>query len=266
MSSMVDEAAIARRLRASGSVFAEDEARLLAGAAATPGELEHLVQQRLAGVPVEHLVGWVEFCGRRFALDAGVFVPRRRTELLVRRAATLVAPSAVVVDLCCGCGAVGASIAEAVPGVELHAVDVDAGAVACARRNVGPLGGQAYLGDLYSPLPAGLLGRVDLVVANVPYVPTGQLESMPAEARLHEPRVALDGGPDGLDLVRRVGAEAWRWLRPGGHVLVESSRGQAVQAAALLGAVGLSPWVARSSELDSTVVVGSKPAFIQPTC
>jgi release factor glutamine methyltransferase len=263
---LVDQTAIAEQLRASGSVFAEDEAGLLVASAATPGDLDRMVEQRLAGVPVEHVVGWVEFCGRRFDVAPGVFVPRRRTELLVRRATALAHPSAVVVDVCCGCGAVGASVAAAVGGVDLHAVDVDAAAVACARRNLSAVGGQAYVGDMYDPLPARLLGRVDVVVANVPYVPSSELDAMPPEARLHEPATALDGGADGLDLVRRLSAGAWRWLAPGGHLLVETSQRQAVEAAAVLGRAGLETWVARSIDLDATVVVGGKPAFVPPVC
>jgi release factor glutamine methyltransferase len=266
MASLADETAIAGLLRAAGSVFAEDEARLLVASAATAADLERMVEQRAAGVPVEHLVGRAEFCGRRFAVDPGVFVPRQRTELLVRRAAALAGPSAVVVDLCCGSGAVGAAVATAVRDAELHAVDVDPAAVACARRNLAEVGGHVYEGDLYAPLPPRLLGRVDVLTANVPYVPTAQLGSMPPEARLHEPRVALDGGADGLDVVRRVSAGAWRWLSPGGHLLVESSERQAVETAAIFGGDGLTPWVARSSEMDATVAVGTKPIFIQPIC
>src|SRR4051812_9605748 len=106
----VDLEAITARLRASGSVFAEDEAALLVAEARTPGELEVMVGQRVAGTPLEVIVGWAEFCGLRIAVEPGVFVPRRRTEVLVREAVALAAPGAVVLDLCCGTGAVGAAI------------------------------------------------------------------------------------------------------------------------------------------------------------
>ena len=126
-------------------------------AAGTATNLAALVERRAAGEPLEHILGWTEFCGLRMAVTPGVFVPRRRTEFLVRQAAALVRrapqPPVVVVDLCCGSGAVCVALVEALGGVELHAVDIDPAAVQCARRNVTPAGGQVYQGDLYEPLP-----------------------------------------------------------------------------------------------------------------
>ncbi|HEY0487641.1 MAG TPA: putative protein N(5)-glutamine methyltransferase [Mycobacteriales bacterium] len=249
-------AAVVARLRAAGCVFAEDEARLLLSAARTPAELAALVDRRAVGVPLEHVLGWAEFCGLRIAVDSGVFVPRRRTELLVREAAGLARRRAVVVDLCCGSGAVGAALAAALPGIELYAVDIDPAAVRCARRNVAAAGGRVYEGDLYAPLPAALRGRVDLLVANAPYVPTEAVALLPPEARLHEPRAALDGGADGLDLQRRVTARASRWLAPAGHLLVETSEHQAPRTVETFARHGLVPRLTRSAELDATVVVG----------
>ena len=244
------------RLRAAGCVFAEDEAELLVAAAAGPGELDALVAQRVAGLPLEHLLGWAEFCGLRIAVGPGVFVPRRRTAFLVQQAAALAPDPAVVVDLCCGSGAVGAALLEVLGTVELVAADVDPVAVRYARRNVEPRGGQVVAGDLDAPLPAGLRGRVDVLVANAPYVPTGAIGLMPPEARDHEARVALDGGADGLDVQRRVAAAAPRWLAPGGALLIETSEGQAPATAAAVGAAGLAVRVARDEDLDATVVVG----------
>lgn len=249
---------IAARLRAAGCVFAEDEARLLMGAARTPDEVAALVERRAAGEPLEHVLGWVEFCGLRIAVDAGVFVPRRRTEFLVREAAALAPSGAVVVDLCCGCGALGTALADVIERIELHAADIDPAAVRCARRNVAACGGRVYEGDLFDALPAGLRGRVDVLVANVPYVPTDAIATMPPEARLHEPRVALDGGTDGLDVHRRVAAGAARWLAPGGHVLVETSEQQAPHAVDALRDNGLGSWLARSEALGATVVVATR--------
>ncbi|MDT7748309.1 MAG: release factor glutamine methyltransferase, partial [Pseudonocardiales bacterium] len=203
------------RLRAAGCVYAEDEARLLISSARTPADLAAMVDRRVRGLPLEHVLGWAEFCGLRIAVDTGVFVPRRRTEFLVRQAASLARPGAVVLDLCCGSGAVGAALAATVERAEIHAVDIDPAAVLCARRNLA--GGQVYEGDLYEPLPDALRGRVDVLVANAPYVPTEAIGLMPPEARVHEPRVALDGGSDGLDVQRRVTAEAPRWLASGGY-------------------------------------------------
>jgi release factor glutamine methyltransferase len=251
-------AAVTAALRTAGCVFAADEAELLIAAAGSTEELAALVAKRAAGLPLEHLLGWAEFAGLRIAVDPGVFVPRRRSELLVREAVALEqTPPVTVVDLCCGTGAVGAAVAAVVRPVELHAVDIDPAAVACARRNVAG-DGRVYEGDLYAPLPRRLRGRVDVVVANAPYVPTGAIETMPAEARDHEPRVALDGGRDGLRVQRRVIAAAPRWLAPRGHLLVETSRSQAAHTEAAFLSHGLSARTVRCDELDATVVVGRR--------
>ena len=254
------------RLRAAGCVFAEDEARLLISAARTPAELDAMVDRRVSGLPLEHVLGWAEFCGLRIAVDPGVFVPRRRSEFLARQAIALArAPAAadrspvVVVELCCGAGAVGAALAAALDRPEVHAVDIDPAAVRCARRNLTAAGGQVYQGDLYAPLPGGLRGRVDVLVANAPYVPTGEIGLQPAEARLHEPRVALDGGTDGLDVLRRVIAGAPPWLAQAGGVLVETSERQAPRAAEAMTGAGLAPRVASSDEMGATVVIGTRP-------
>jgi release factor glutamine methyltransferase len=264
--------AIASRLQAAGCVFAEDEARLLIESAATPAELAAMVDRRVAGLPLEHVVGWAEFCGLRVAVDPGVFVPRRRTEFLVHEAAALARPGAVVVDLCCGSGAVGLAVVEAIRGpiggsidtVRLHSVDVDPAAVRCARRNVDAVGGRVYEGDLYAPLPAALRGRVELLVVNAPYVPTGSMGVLPPEAREHEHRVALDGGADGLDVVRRVVAEAPGWLAPGGHLLIETGERQAPRVVETAARNGLLPRVASSADENATVVVATRPAGGSP--
>ena len=209
---------LVRRLRAAGCVFAEEEAGLLAEAATSVEELEGWATRRAAGEPLEPLLGWVEFCGLRLAVAPGVFVPRQRTALLVDQVVALVGPGSVVVDLGCGVGAIAAAVLARVPGVEVYAVDVDPAAVACARRNLPAE--RVFEGDLYDALPSDLRGVVDVVAANAPYVPTEAIALMPREARDHEHRVALDGGPDGLAVQRRVIAGAPAWLRPGGHVLV----------------------------------------------
>lgn len=251
----VSESAIVAVLRGAGCVFAEDEARLLLGSARDEDELARMVRRRVEGVPLEVVVGWVEFHGHRIAVDPGVFVPRRRTELLVRQAVERTRPGAVVVDLCCGTGALGVAVAAAVGGrVELHAADIDPVAVRCARRNV--TAGEVHEGDLYDALPESLLGRIDVLLVNAPYVPSEDIALMPPEAREHEPRTALDGGPDGVDLHRRVAADAPRWLAPGGHLLVETSERQADWTAEALSANGLCPRVVTSEALSATVVLG----------
>ncbi|WP_098241140.1 putative protein N(5)-glutamine methyltransferase [Streptomyces formicae] len=265
----VSSPAVVAALRAAGCVFAEDEAELLLSAARTPAELSAMVERRASGLPLEHVLGWAGFRGLRIAVDPGVFVPRRRTEFLVERAIALAGdgdgtgagtgPRPVVVDLCCGSGALGAALAAALGPVELHAADIDPAAVRCARRNVAAAGGTVYEGDLYDPLPAALRGRVGILLANVPYVPTEEVGLLPAEARVHEARVALDGGRDGLDVLRRVTAEAAEWLAPGGHLLFETSEGQVAAARGAVERAGLVARVVEDEELYATVVVGTRP-------
>ncbi|MFD3540185.1 putative protein N(5)-glutamine methyltransferase [Streptomyces sp. NPDC058662] len=245
-------------LRAAGCVFAEEEADLLVGAATDDGHLAELLARRVGGEPLEHVVGWAEFCGLRVEVGTGAFVPRRRTEFLVAEAVAPARPGAVVLDLCCGVGALGAAVAAGVPGgVELHAADIDPAALAYARRNVAPYGGRVWEGDLYGPLPASLRGRVDVLVVNAPYVPTEEIGLMPPEARDHEPRVSLDGGADGLDVHRRIAAGAPDWLAPGGRLLIETSARQSPVTASALISAGLTVRTVTSRELYATVVIGT---------
>ena len=204
---------------------------------------------------MEQIVGWAEFAGLRINVEPGVFVPRRRTELLVEQAVALAGPSPVVVDLCCGSGAIGAALAARLPELVLFAADLDPACVHCARRNLP--GVPVFEGDLYAALPAELRGRVDLLVANAPYVPTDAIVFMPPEARDHEPALALDGGPDGLDLHRRIAAGAPDWLAPAGHLLIETSERQAPQTLAGFAAAGLDARIVASDDLDATVVIGT---------
>jgi release factor glutamine methyltransferase len=243
------------RLRAAGCVFAEDEARLLHDHAASSEELESMVDRRVAGEPLEQILGWALFRGLRIAVEPGVFVPRRRTEFLVDLAIPLAKPGAVVVDLCCGSGAIGAAIADAVANIDLYAVDVEPAAVRCARRNLPPAA-HVYQGDLFAPLPAALRRSVDVLTANVPYVPSDEIATMPPEARDHEPRTALDGGPDGLDVLRRVAAGAAGWLRPGGHLLIETSDPQSPYAMEVFASYGLTPTVSIDDDMGACIVIG----------
>jgi release factor glutamine methyltransferase len=148
------------------------------------------------------------------------------------------------------------AVAALVRGIELYAVDIEPAAVECARRNLRAFGGRVYGGDLYAALPVRLRGKVDVLVANVPYVPTKAVDLMPREARVHEPRVALDGGPDGLDVLRRAAEAAPEWLAQGGHLLVETSAAQADGATRALMATGLTTTVASDADLAATVVIG----------
>ncbi|WP_139417690.1 putative protein N(5)-glutamine methyltransferase [Agromyces laixinhei] len=265
------EIQIVSRLRAAGCVFAEDEAALLE-AEAGGAELEALVERRVAGEPLEQVLGWAEFAGLRLRVLPGVFVPRRRTEFLAREAARLaalaaVAPAAgddaripVVVDLCCGAGAIGAAVASAMADaagtVHLVGADLDPVAVQAARLNLEPLGGVVVEGDLYDALPAELRGRIDVLAVNAPYVPSEAIAMMPPEARDHEARMALDGGGDGLDVHRRVAASARSWLAPGGALLIETSERQAPVAAEFFEKGGLVARIMHDAEADATIVIG----------
>lgn len=241
-------------------MFAEEEAALLLEAAAEDaGVLEALVARRVAGEPLEHLLGRVTFAGRRWSVGPGVFVPRRRTELMVAAALALPSPSTVL-DLCCGCGAVGGAVLlglRAAGGAPvLHAADVEPAAVAHARRNLEPLGAAVHEGDLLAAVPTILRGRVDLLLCNAPYVPTAAIATMPPEARDHEPAVALDGGADGLAVLRRVVAAAPGWLAPGGSLLFEVGTAQVPGATALVAEHGLDPRVVTDADPDADDATG----------
>lgn len=252
----MEAADIVARLRAAGCVFAEDEAEVLLETTRDPARLDELVSLRCSGVPLEHVVGWTRFAGLRLAVHPGVFVPRRRSEALVRETVAVTPHGATVLDLCCGCGALGAAIATAVPGIALWASDIDPAAVRNAAENLAPFTAVVRVGDLDEAIPETLRGMVDVVVANVPYVPSGRVEYLPAEAREHEQRAALDGGEDGLDILRRLAPRSVRWLRPRGWFLAECALDQASTAAGVLREAGLEPLVRNDDQLDVAVVRG----------
>ncbi len=254
----VDE--VARRLRAAGSVYAEDEAALLCAAPVSHAALEAMVARRVAGAPLEHVLGWAEFCGQRILLDDGVFVPRRRTEALARaaveRLVAVARRSPVAVDLCCGSGAIGAVLLAHRPDTTLYASDIDPAAVRCARRNLPEA--REVCADLFDGLPAALRGRIDVLVANLPYVPTGDLPTLPAEAREHERRIALDGGADGLAPLRRLATDARSWLGPDGTLLVEVADAQVPAARTIVARAGLHPQLLPDDERGCVVLLGAR--------
>ncbi|GAA2463425.1 putative protein N(5)-glutamine methyltransferase [Agromyces soli] len=256
-------AALAARLRAAGCVYAEEEAALLLEATSTAAshsataELERLVVRREAGEPLEQLLGWAEFDGLRLQLEPGVFVPRARTLLVAREAVRLArrsAAPATMLDLCCGVGAIGALLQRELPEVVLVAVDLDEAAVTAARRNLEPGGAVVRRGDLFDAVPVEFRGGFDVIAVNAPYVPTAEIAHMPPEAREHEHRLALDGGDDGLALHRRIAAEAGRWLRPGGTVVIECAERQSETSAALFAGAGFSSDVLADETIDATAV------------
>jgi release factor glutamine methyltransferase len=210
---------LAARLAAAGCVAAEDEADELATAAADDATLEAWVRRRERGEPLAWIVGSVTFCGRALHVDPGVYVPRAQTEELARRAGALLASAANdgparAADLCTGTGAVAAHLLAECPLAVVVGVDSDDRAVECARRN----GVHAVSGDLDQPLRSR---SFHVVTAVAPYVPAAELRYLPADVQRYEPRAALEGGDDGLDVVRRAVAGAARILVPGGWLLVE---------------------------------------------
>jgi release factor glutamine methyltransferase len=265
------------RLREAGCVFAESEAAILTEAAANAGQsdpanadaradadpdhaeaLERLVARRIAGEPLEHVVGWAEFAGMRIPVAPGVFVPRRRTELVARVVARLAPASGTVVDLCCGAGPISVALATWRKDLTVVAADIDPVAVDLALRALAPLGGTAVVSDMDENLPPGLAGAVDVVASCPPYVPSDQIALMPHEAREYEPTVALDGGADGARMQSRVFAAAVRLLAPGGRCVVETSEHGADATLAAARAVGLAAVVEEDEEVGAVVVIATR--------
>jgi release factor glutamine methyltransferase len=252
-----------RELAAAGCVSAAAEASWLLEEAPDEEALRAMVARRAAGEPLQYVIGWAPFGPLRLAVGPGVFVPRPETEGLADRAATRLRAAGgprVAVDVCTGSGAIACFLAAEVPGARVLATELDPGALAWARPNAERYRVELLAGDLDAPLPPELAGRVDVLCANVPYVPSGAIATMPRDVRDHEPRLALDGGPDGLDVLRRLVARAGHWLAPGGGLLCEIGEDQAQVAAALLTAAELAE-VAVHPDLvgRDRIVEGTRP-------
>jgi release factor glutamine methyltransferase len=205
------------RLARAGFVAAEEEAAELLAAG---GDLEAMVARRLTGEPLAWITGTAPFCGLWIRVDPGVYVPRWQTEALAWRAVERLPRDGVAIDLCTGSGAIAAVLSAHRAGARVLGADIDPKAVACARSN----GVEAYQGDLFEPLPRVV---ADVIVGVVPYVPTPDLPLLQRDTFAFETPLAYDGGADGLDMVRRVVAEAPRHLRPGGVLLLELGGDQA---------------------------------------
>lgn len=196
-----------------------------------------LVARRAEGMPLQYVTGEMPFRHLVVHVEPGVFIPRPETEVLVDVALEHLASIAepVVLDLCTGSGCVAVSIASEHPGARVWAVDLSEQAVATTLRNAGNANVaervQSLHGDLFDPLPQELIGTVDFVVSNPPYIPSADLPDLPAEILGFEPVLALDGGDDGLDTFRRIAGEAGRWLAPGGGLAVELDSGCVTAAA-----------------------------------
>jgi len=255
--------AVVARLEAAGCVAAGEEADEMLAAAPDAATLAGWLGRRERGEPLAWITGTVRFCGRAVRVDPGVYVPRAQTEDLARRAAALLPPGGRAVDLCTGSGAVAAHLWEAVPSAAVVGVDLDPRAAACARRNGVP----AVVADLAAGLRPGL--GADVVTAVAPYVPTGDLRLLPADVQRYEPRRALDGGPDGLDLVRRVVGAAAELLRSGGWLLVEVGGDQDAALSPALRAAGfgeLAPWWDEDGDLRGVAAraIGSRRLGSRP--
>jgi release factor glutamine methyltransferase len=199
-----------------------------------------LVARRADGMPLQYVTGEMPFRHLVIHCEPGVFIPRPETEVLVDAVLEHLRDVAepLVIDLCTGSGCVATSVACEHPGARVWAVDASPQAVETARRNAlhggASDGVQVVHGDLFDPLPAELLGTVDFIVSNPPYVPSADLPDLPAEVLGFEPHLALDGGPDGLDVFRRIAEQAWEWLAPGGGIAIELDTARVADAAAML--------------------------------
>ena len=227
---------IVQALAEGGCVAPDAEAdALLEASSEGAGPIDELLDRRLRGEPVAWITGSVSFCGIRIHVDPGVFVPRPHTQALARRAVALLPADGIAVDLCTGSGAVAAVLGSAHPRAIVTATDVDPVAVECARRN----GVRALVGDLEEPLSPSLRGRIDVMTAVVPYVPTEEIAFLPSDVLANEPRRALDGGRRGTSVLVRAAEVAAGWLSPGGSVLLELGGDQANEVATMLADVGL---------------------------
>jgi len=199
-----------------------------------------LLARRAAREPLQHLTGTAAFRHVELAVGPGVFVPRPETELLAGWAvesALALGRAAVVVDLCTGSGAIARAIADEVPDADVHAVELDEGALAWAERNLAGTGVDLRHGDLATAFD-DLAGTVDVVVCNPPYIPLEAWESVAAEARDHDPHLALFSGQDGLDAIRVLEQRAALLLRPGGVVGAEHADVQGESAPGVFAASG----------------------------
>lgn len=231
----LNRASVIHRLAEAGCIAAPEEAdELISAAGGDEDVLGDLVSRRTEGEPIAWLTGAVTFCGVELFVAPGVYVPRWQTEPLARRAATLLPPAGVAVDLCTGAGAIAAVLAAAEPTASVLATELDEIAADCARRN----GIEVFEGFLDDPLPRAFERRIDVLTAVVPYVPMDALHLLPRDVRAYEPRLALDGGVGGTAVLAEVARRSSRWLRPGGSMLLELGGDQAEPMEQLLRELG----------------------------
>ena len=231
----LDRGAVIARLERAGCVAAPQEAdELIRASAGEAVALDALVARRTSGEPLAWVTGTTSFCGIELIVEPGVYVPRPHTGPLARRAASLLPASGTAVDLCTGAGAIAAVLAAARPEATVVATELDATSARCARRN----GVEVFQGSLDEPLPPSLAHGVDVMTAVVPYVPSEAIRLLPRDVQAFEPRLALDGGDDGTDLLLEVARRSVSWLRPGGSLLLELGGDQADPLSRLLVELG----------------------------
>jgi len=193
-----------------------------------------MVERRRTGEPLAWITGRTDFCGLDVAVEPGVYVPRWQSEPLARLAAALLPPDGVGVDLCTGSGAVAMVMQARRPGAQVVATEIDPVAVRCARQN----GVVVYPGHLDAALPGEMATGVDVMTGVLPYVPDVALHLLPRDVQRFEPRVALDGGPDGLVPITSVVTSSPSWLREGGWLALEVGGDQVPPVTALFEATG----------------------------
>lgn len=236
----------------------DHEMRRLEAIAERDGSLEALVERRRAGEPLQYIEGSTQFGPLELKVDERVLIPRPETENLFELACRMVRVPEVILDLCTGSGALALALKKQFPSAAVFATDISPDAIAVASENMARTGLSVYLadGDVYEPLPAALLGEVDLIVANPPYVAESEFDSLPEDVR-KEPRVALVSGRTGLEVIEKVGASAVDWLRPGGVVICEIGETQGVAASSSFN--GLAMVVRQDLTGRDRYVVGVKP-------
>jgi release factor glutamine methyltransferase len=196
-----------------------------------------MVMRRARREPLQYILGTQEFMGLEFEVSSAVLIPRHDTETLVEEAVRLGGDAKRILDMGAGSGCIAVTLAKKLPGAELFGVEKSPEALAIARRNAERQGTAVTLreGSLFEPFTGE---RFDLIVSNPPYIPTGVIAELQPEVRDHEPRGALDGGPDGLAFYRVIIPAALDYLNTGGWLLVEVGAGQAEQVRALFGETG----------------------------
>jgi release factor glutamine methyltransferase len=236
----------------------DHELRRLEAVAGVNGTIDDLIKRRLDGEPLQYIEGTAQFGSLELVVDKRVLIPRPETETLFEIASRIVRLPEVIVDLCTGSGALALALKQHFPTAAVFATDISVDAIEVAAENMARTDNSIYLanGDLFDPLPTSLIGEVDLIVANPPYVSESEFASLPDDVK-REPRVALVSGQSGLEIIERIGASASQWLRPGGVVVCEIGEKQGIAAASSF--PGIPVVIRRDLNGRDRFVLGVKP-------